>query len=145
MNESGSVCLLHMEIERLKEENERLAQSVRDTETKVILYHYVDMVKIYQEESCQLICSLWRCVGVPPTQPCKLQKATEGGHSAQGCNSATLLPEDISTETWFFRLGVRSDLTQQQQPKNSFKFEEIKTGWSVQFKTNLAESEGSLG
>jgi FtsZ-binding cell division protein ZapB len=47
MNESGSVCLLHMEIERLKEENERLAQSVRDTETKVILYHYVDMVKIY--------------------------------------------------------------------------------------------------
>jgi FtsZ-binding cell division protein ZapB len=47
MNESGSVRLLHMEIERLKEENERLAQSVTDTETKVILYHYVDKVRMY--------------------------------------------------------------------------------------------------
>jgi hypothetical protein len=32
---SGSVRLLHMEIERLKEENEELSQSVKDTETKV--------------------------------------------------------------------------------------------------------------
>lgn len=36
MNESsGSVCLLHMEIERLKEENEKLSESVKETETKV--------------------------------------------------------------------------------------------------------------
>jgi uncharacterized small protein (DUF1192 family) len=32
---SGSVCLLQMEIDRLKEENEKLALSVRETETKV--------------------------------------------------------------------------------------------------------------
>jgi uncharacterized small protein (DUF1192 family) len=41
---SGSVRLLHMEIERLKEENEKLAQSVKETETKVIfvcLYGFV--------------------------------------------------------------------------------------------------------
>lgn len=36
MNDSsGSVQLLHMEIERLKEENEKLAQSVRETANKV--------------------------------------------------------------------------------------------------------------
>lgn len=36
MNDSsGSVQLLHMEIERLKEENEKLAQSVRETGNKV--------------------------------------------------------------------------------------------------------------
>jgi hypothetical protein len=32
---SGSFHLLHMEIERLKEENEKLAHSVKETETKV--------------------------------------------------------------------------------------------------------------
>jgi leucine zipper transcription factor-like protein 1 len=39
MNDSsGSVQLLHMEIERLKEENEKLAQSVRETANKASLY-----------------------------------------------------------------------------------------------------------
>lgn len=39
MNESsGSVRLLHMEIERLKEENEKLAQSVRETANKASMY-----------------------------------------------------------------------------------------------------------
>lgn len=39
MNEtSGSVPLLRMEIERLKDENERLAQSVTETETKANIY-----------------------------------------------------------------------------------------------------------
>jgi FtsZ-binding cell division protein ZapB len=37
MNESaGSAPLLRMEIERLKEENEKLTQAVMETETKVI-------------------------------------------------------------------------------------------------------------
>jgi predicted TIM-barrel fold metal-dependent hydrolase len=68
MNESsGSVRLLHMEIERLKEENEKLAQSVRETANKVaivgfgVLTAVSLMIKFWDVKLWQWVCSNQHC------------------------------------------------------------------------------------